>query len=284
VISASTRLVVLLGNPVAHSLSPRIQNAAIRALSLDGVYVALRCDAGDVPGLLRGIARAGGCGNVTLPHKGIAAESVDRASDLVRRTGACNTFWLEEGVVHGENTDVAGFRGAVEALTGRSARGRKVLLVGAGGSARGALEGLLADGAGEVFVWNRTHARARALVGAVDSARVQFIDSFQALEGEVVDLVVNATSLGLHESDPFPIEPEELESPGAFLDLVYRPDQTPLVRRARALGIPAADGGEMLVRQGAEAFRLWWGRPAPLDVMREALAAARSGAAAATGR
>ncbi|MEX2295007.1 MAG: shikimate dehydrogenase [Gemmatimonadota bacterium] len=282
-IGASTRLVALLGNPVSHSLSPRIQNAAFRALSVDGVYVALRCEESDVPGLVRGIARAGGAGNFTLPHKEIAARTVDHPSELVRRTGACNTFWLENGLVHGENTDVAGFRGAVEALIGRSAKGLRVLLLGAGGSARGALEGLLADGVGEAWVWNRTPDRARALVAVANDPRVSALDSLGAMAGEPLDLIVNATSLGLRDSDSLPIDLSEVAEPGALLDLVYRPAETPLVRFARTLGIPAADGGEMLVRQGAEAFRLWWGHPAPLQVMQEAMAGSRTAGAGAAG-
>ena len=96
-IGASTRLFAVLGDPVAHSLSPGIQNPAIEAAGVDAVYVALRCGAGEVSGLMRGLAVAGGGGNVTLPHKEVAAAAVDEPSELVARTGACNTFWLEDG-------------------------------------------------------------------------------------------------------------------------------------------------------------------------------------------
>src|SRR5690606_25709966 len=131
-----------LGNPVAHSLSPRFQNAAFAAAGVDGVYIALRCEAEAVPGLMTGIARAGGAGNVTVPHKALAARLVDRATDAVRRTSACNTFWLEDGRIHGDNTDVAGVRSAMERLTG-SVAGARVLLLGAGGAARAAVCALL---------------------------------------------------------------------------------------------------------------------------------------------
>ncbi len=270
-IGAATRLLALLGNPVGHSLSPRIQNAAIESMGLDGAYLALRCEASDVAGLLRGIARAGGGGNVTLPHKEEAARTVDHPTDVVRLTGACNTFWSDGGRICGDNTDVQGFRGAVETLLGEPASGRKVLLLGAGGAARAALIGLLEDEVDEVVVWNRTLAKAEMLVEALGAGRARTAASLESVTEVPFELVVNSTSLGLADADPLPIELEVLREPAPVLDLVYRPTETRLVRRARELGMPAADGGEMLVRQGAEAFQRWWDRAPPLPVMRDAL-------------
>lgn len=212
---------------------------------------------------------------MTLPHKGVAARSLDVATDAVRKTGACNTFWLENGRVHGDNTDVEGFRGAVAVLTGRSAEGMRVLLLGAGGAARGALAGLLADRVGEVLIWNRSAHRAADLVREMGGGVSGVATDRHGATGGPVDLVINATSLGLHDDDPLPYDPSRLPAGSACLDLVYRPDETEWVRRARALGHPAADGGEMLVRQGAAAFRRWWGREAPLTVMRDAFESAR---------
>ncbi len=275
--TARTRLLVLLGDPVGHSLSPPMQNAALSALQLDAVYLALRADADDLPGLLRGIARAGGGGNITLPHKEIAARTVEVPTGAVLRTGACNTFWLEEGRIHGDNTDVAGFRGAARSLVGRPLEGARALVVGAGGAARGAITGLEEEGAGAVFVWNRTPEKARALIGSMGFPRLREVDRLEPALREDWDLVVHATSLGLRDSDPLPFEPELLRAGTPCLDLVYRPDETPLVHRARGLGLRAADGGEMLVLQGAAAFERWWGRPAPVGVMREAFEAARRG-------
>src|SRR5690606_22711034 len=113
-ITAATRLVALLGDPVSHSLSPTFQNAAFDAAGLDAVYLALRVSATELPGLLRGIAHAGGAGNVTVPHKEVAARAVDVPTEEVVRTGACNTFWCEGDRVHGDNTDVTGFLRAIE--------------------------------------------------------------------------------------------------------------------------------------------------------------------------
>jgi shikimate dehydrogenase len=274
-ISGRTRVLALLGNPVRHSLSPAIQNPAFQAAGVEGVYVAIRCDTGDVPGLIRGIARAGGGGNVTLPHKETAARMVDRSSEWVRLTGACNTFWLEDDLIRGENTDVAGFRGAVVSLIGTSSAGLRVLVVGAGGAARAALAGLLADGAGEVVICNRTPSRAARLSREIGDGSARVVTRVSEAGPEPFDLVVNATSLGLSEADPLPFDPAEIRESGAILDLVYRPDETALVKRSRELGIPSADGGEMLVLQGAEGFRIWWNQAPPVTAMRAALARAR---------
>ncbi|HEX7119466.1 MAG TPA: shikimate dehydrogenase [Longimicrobiales bacterium] len=280
-LTASTRLIALLGDPVAHSLSPRFQNAAFEAVGVDGVYVALRCDAASVPGLLAGIARAGGGGNVTIPHKALAARTVEVATDAVRRTRACNTFWLEDGRIHGDNTDVAGFSAAARALVGSPA-GARVLLLGAGGAASAAVCALLDDGVGAIDVVGRSPERVRALVAAFDAgARLRAAPGAAPPAGERYDLVVNATPLGLHAGDPWPLDLDGFPRVGAVLDLVYTPGETAWVRDARRRGIVAADGREMLVAQGAAAFERWWGRPAPIDAMRRALDAAAAAPAGA---
>lgn len=270
---ASTRLVALLGDPVSHSLSPAFQNAAFRAAGVDGAYLALRCGAGDFPALLRALARAGGAGNVTLPHKEAAALALDGCTDAVERTGACNTFWLEEGRVRGDNTDVEGFAAAAEALLGTPVRGLRVLVAGAGGAARGALWALVRGGAAEVVVVNRTAGRAEELIRrfAGEGTRLSRAGDAGELRGERFDLAVNATTLGLRDGDPLPLPAAGGPEIGAGLDLVYAPDETPWVRALRRESVPAADGLEMLLRQGAAAFERWWGIPAPLDAMRAAL-------------
>jgi shikimate dehydrogenase len=272
--TAATRLFALLGDPVSHSLSPRFQNAALRALGLDAVYVALRCAPGDVPGLLRGIARAGGGGNVTVPHKAVAAATVDHPSDAVLRTRACNAFWLEDGSVHGDNTDVAGVREAVRALLGCSPAGAPVLLLGAGGAASAAVCALADAGAERIVIINRTTERAEALAERfrAPGVRIEVAASVDALAGDHFDLAINSTSLGLKPADPLPLDPDAPgPEVGAALDLVYAAGQTRWVHAMRARGLPAADGKEMLIQQGAAAFRRWWGTEPPLDVMRAAL-------------
>lgn len=270
-ISARTRTFALLGDPVSHSLSPRLQNAAFSAAGVDGVYVALRCARDDFPGVLRGLARAGGGGNVTVPHKALAMEVVEVPTAEVERTAACNTFWWEDGRIHGDNTDVEGFRTAAAALLGPVA-GARVLVLGAGGAARAAVVALLDGRADAVALLNRTQQRAEALRERLDPGgrRVRVLPG-GSLRREGFDLVVNCTSLGLEAEDPLPLDLGSLARVGAALDVVYGERDTAWVRHARSLEIPAADGREMLLQQGAAAFRRWWGREAPLEAMRRAL-------------
>ncbi len=274
-ISSRTRLVAILGDPVSHSLSPLFQNAAFRAAGLDAVYLALRTPAELLPGLLRGIALSGGAGNVTVPHKEIAAASVDVATEAVALTGACNTFWSEDGRVHGDNTDIHGFvRAAEQLLGGRSLAGIRVLLIGAGGAARGGVYGLAREGADQIVIANRSRDRAieiRDRFASVTSAiRVASLDE---IAHESFDLVVNATSLGLSADDPFPLPIDGSPSFEAALDMVYSPARTPWIRALRDRGIMAEDGLEMLLHQGAAAFERWWGFAPSIDRMRAALPA-----------
>lgn len=271
--SASTRLIALLGDPVGHSLSPVFQNAAFDAAGVDGVYVALRAPAGEVPGLIRGIALSGGGGNVTLPHKELAARTVDRASDAVLRTGACNTFWAEEGQVFGDNTDVSGVAAAMRRVLGGPPAGARVLLLGAGGSARAVVAALVDEGAGRLEVLNRTPQRAAPLVALAAEAGLEAatVPDPHRLRGERFDLVVNATSLGIRDDDPLPLDPITGIQAVAVLDLVYSRHSTAWVRAWSERGVPAADGLDMLVAQGAASFERWWGLPAPLEPMYRSL-------------
>jgi shikimate dehydrogenase len=269
--SASTRLFALLGDPVSHSLSPAFQNAALRAAGLDGVYVALRCASCEVEGLIRGIARAGGGGNVTVPHKEAAAAAVDRRTATVERTGACNTFWLEDGEVWGDNTDVAGARAAIRAVAGDEAL-ESVLVVGAGGAARAVLCALEGS-ARQVTLLNRRLDRALELAARFTSKSLQIevLPLDADLSDRTFDLAINSTSLGLRPADPLPTTGGARFA--AALDIVYSPSGTPWVHHLRAHGIPAADGKEMLLQQGAAAFRRWWRAEPPIEAMRAALEA-----------
>jgi shikimate dehydrogenase len=270
---SATRVFALLGDPVRQSRSPAFQNAAMRHAGIDAVYVALPCAGPDVPAVMRTLARTGGGGNVTVPHKGAAAACLDRASDLVRRTGACNTFWGEEDDLCGENTDVAGFASAAAELL-PDPRGARVLIVGAGGGAAAAACALLDAGAERVTLLNRTPARARSLAVLLDpAARVLEIATPGGyLADRAFDLVVNATSLGLRDDDDLPVDLRILRGARGALDLVCGAGrETRWVRHARELGVPAADGTAMLLAQGAAAFRLWFGIEPPAAVMDGAL-------------
>ena len=221
IITAKTRVFALVGDPVAHSLSPVIQNAAMRDLGLDGVYGALRSNPEDMAGFVRGLARAGGGGNVTLPHKEKAATVVDSPSSAVRRTGACNTFWMEDGAIRGDNTDVEGFGRALQEFLGKTPEGFRVLVLGAGGAARACLVALLDGDVEEIHLLNRNRDRARIVGRRIGGERVRVLDQMGAVEGGSYDLVVNATRLGLEPDDPSPIDLELLGRAGAVVDVVY---------------------------------------------------------------
>lgn len=271
-VTASTRTLALLGAPVAHSFSPTMQNAALAEAGLDAVYVALHCEAHELAGLMRGLAHAGGGGNVTIPHKEAASRIVDQPSEAVRRTGACNCFWLEDGQVHGDNTDVEGFRRALNTLIPGTHVGMDALLVGAGGAARAVLTALLDEGVREVALANRTPERARAVARRIGGDRVRVLHTIDEAYGREFDLVVNATSLGLHDDDPTSVSLRDLGRVGAIMDLVYGPKPSRLLEVAAELGVPALDGRAMLLHQGAVAFERWWpGAAAPVDVMERSL-------------
>jgi shikimate dehydrogenase len=274
-LTARTRVFTILGNPVEHSLSPVIQNAAFQEAGVDGVYVALRCDAEHMVGFMSGLGRGGGAGNVTLPHKEKAASILDKPSEAVRRTGACNTFWGEDGQLCGDNTDVEGFQRALQHFLGGAPTGYRVLLLGAGGAARAALLSLVDDDVQDVLILNRTVERARAVARRIGGDRVRVAEGPSDVDDGEFDLVVNTTRLGLASEDELPLDLERLSRAGAVMDLVYGPDATAFVAASKRLGIPAVDGGEMLVHQGAVSFERWWGETAPIDAMRRALEAAR---------
>jgi len=276
-ITSQTRVFALLGDPVAHSFSPLIQNAAMRDLGLDGVYAALRAESPEeLAAFMKGLARAGGGGNITLPHKEKAATVLDVPSPDVRRTGACNTFWFEDGQIHGDNTDVEGFSRALEEFLGETPEGYRVLVIGAGGSARACLVALMDGGVEEVQLLNRSQDRARAVARRIGGERVRVLDERMEVAGIAYDLVVNTTRLGLEEGDALPLELDLLDRVGAVVDLVYGAGTTPFVARAGELGIRATDGSEMLLHQGAVAFERWWKRKPSLEVMRAALRSFRS--------
>ena len=252
-ISASTRLLAVIGDPVTHSLSPAMHNAAIRALGLDAVYVAIRTPAAALPPLLAALGAVGGAGNVTVPHKEAVERCLARKTDLCARVGACNTFWTEQGELVGDNTDVAGVLAGLKQL-GVDGAGRW-LLVGTGGAAR-AVAVAAAELHADVADWARGRgARADAARGALQP-----------------DVAINATPLGLKETDPLPLDPARTHGLAAALDLVYAPGETRWVRALRAAGIAAQDGRELLVHQGAAAFnRFFPAHPAPVEVMRAAV-------------
>lgn len=261
---------VLLGHPVAHSLSPRFQNAALRAAGVDARYEAVDVVPDYLDAMLSTLAAQRAGGNVTVPYKEAVAARCAVRSALAERVGAVNTWWHDaDGRLVGDNTDVGGFDAAVRAVLPAPA-GARVALIGAGGSAAAVLAAVAAWPGAWLRVWSRRPDRAAALAAREPEFAESVENVHDALAGAT--LVVNATPLGLHAGDASPVPVDALPAGAAVFDLVYRPTRTRWARAARAAGHPAEDGLAMLVEQGALAFERWFGRPADRAAMWDALA------------
>jgi len=276
IVTGSTRLVGVLGDPVAHSRSPAMHNAAFRALGLDWCYVPLHVAPAQIEAALRGLVALGFVGaNVTIPHKEAAARLADELTPAAAAIGAVNTLTvLPGGRLRGDNTDAGGTLAALREA-GVEVAGQCAVVLGAGGSARAVAYALAAGGA-HVVLANRTPERAAALAAGLQphvAGRLEAVAlaNAGALEAALARarLLVNATSVGLHPGPDLSPLPEGVGlHPGlAVLDLVYAPRQTRLLRQAADAGCKTVEGLRVLVHQGALSFALWTGRPAPLDVM-----------------
>ena len=264
----------IIGSPVAHSLSPAIQGAALRAAGIDATYERWETPLAALPARVASLRERDCLGaNVTIPHKQAVLPLLDEVAPLAAEIGAVNTIVNEGGRLAGHNTDGGGFVAALDEA-GFAAAGKRFLLVGAGGAARGIAFALHHAGAESIAISNRTPERAAALADAAGAHPAPF-DAPPA----PYDCVVNCTSAGMHASGAetvLPVDPAASDPGALIVDIVYAPEETPLLRAARGAGRPVLGGLPMLIHQGALAFELWTGRPAPLDAMREAARAALS--------
>ncbi|HEV7925922.1 MAG TPA: shikimate dehydrogenase [Verrucomicrobiae bacterium] len=293
-VNASTRYCAVFGHPVNHSASPAMQNAGLAALGLNWRYLAFDVHPDFLRQAIDGTKRMGFIGvNLTVPHKLLAVDMVDVLDDQARTLGAVNTIvfetrdragsWAPVGGVdvragqdvrsRGLNTDADALVQALKEEFGlESLRGAAVLLLGAGGAARAAALRLAQEGLVALYLVNRTQSRADQL--AVEVAKsYPGARTVVGYPSESVDLVINATSLGLKAEDALPIDLQWLKArrPRFVFDMIYRPMETGLLRAARSAGCRAANGASMLLHQGTRALELWTGRPAPVKVMRAAL-------------
>jgi shikimate dehydrogenase len=255
------------GWPVAHSRSPAMHNAALHALGLDDWrYQRLPIPPDAFAATVRALERAGFRGvNVTIPHKEAALALADEATPTARAVGAANTLTFTDGRVAADNTDVTGLLTAIPER--HHPRGRRALVLGAGGAGRAAVHALVTAGAADVMVWNRTPERAERLCEQLGGRPVR--------EGEPADLVVQCTSVGLTAGDDLfkrlPIAADTFGAGTCVVDMVYRAGGTAFLAAARGSGADVVDGLEVLVGQGAAALERWTGRSAPIDVMRRAV-------------
>lgn len=261
-IGARTRVFALLGDPVAHSLSPVMQNAGFRAAGLDAVYVPLRCSAEALPGVMRTLVQDGGGGNVTLPHK-VAAAAAAPGDRRVTLLGVANVFSSQHGALQMGNTDVDGL---LALLDGMGAPTASWCVIGTGGSAR-AVAGAAAERGARLGVISRDPHRA-----AEFHRWAAGIGVAPAVTHEC-QVVINASPLGLHEHDPMPVDLGAMPVVSFVADLTYRATgSTPLVEAARERGLVASDGRDMLLAQGVAAWANWFpGVSVPVEVMRAAL-------------
>ena len=278
----SARRILLLGHPVTHSLSPAFQQAAFDAVGLPVRYEAMDVAPADLSRLvaeLRADPLVLGA-NVTLPHKEKIAPLLDSLTDDAEQIGAVNTVTRAGSRLVGRNTDVAGFRGALDSLLDGRRTPRHALILGAGGAAKAAISALVTAGVVQISIANRHLARAERLVGEVRRSSPHLTvraapwhEGLLVEEAQIAGLVVHATTLGLSDA-ALPLPAAAFRAGQFVIDVVYAPGETALVRAARAAGAEAIDGREMLLLQGAAAFELWTGRPAPIEVMRAAFEAA----------
>ena len=276
-----SKRVVLIGHPVAHSLSGAMQQAAFDEVGIDARYelwdrapIALPDAIADVRGDdFLGV-------NVTIPHKERVVPLIDKLTEDAQATGAVNTLTREGKRLVGHNTDVPGFAAALDTLVGRQKMPRQAVLLGAGGGARAVVYGLIRAGFQRVVIFNRHLHRAEGLVrhfgrsaAHMELKAMPWHESIIESELAKTKVLINATSIGLN-ADVSPIPAEILTGDLLVLDLIY--SRTRLLRDAEGVGATAQDGETMLLHQGASAFALWTGQPAPLEVMSQALAEARA--------
>ena len=266
----STRVVGIIGDPVTHSRSPAIHNAAFAALGLDWVYVAFPVAAGRGAEAVAAVRTLGIAGlNVTMPHKADVAAACDELTPAAAALGSVNTVTNRGGRILGDSTDGPGLVAALREH-GVDPAGRRALVLGAGGAARAIVDALGRASASVTVAARRADAGARAAALAPGAAVVGFDDLDGAVA--VADLVVNATPIGM-QGEPPPFDPAGLRPDQFVYDTVYHPSPTPLLVAAAARGIPCAGGLSMLVHQAALAFTVWTGEPAPLPVMSAAAGA-----------
>ncbi len=279
-VRGTTRVYGILGDPVAHSLSPAMQNAAFAAAGIDAVYVPFPVAATGLAATVAGLYAAGVAGlNVTVPHKEAAARLAASLRPRARACGAANTLIRTARGFVGDNTDGAGLLAAL-AEHRFDPRGRRVLLIGAGGSARSVAHAFARAGVASLTIANRTPERARELVASLRHRSSRAADLGALGDRELLaelDLIVNSTSTGLGTGTLPRIDLAATPPRLLCCDLVYGAKPSPFLRSARAAGRRAIDGSGMLLHQGALAFTLWTGKPAPLAVMRRALTRALRG-------
>ena len=277
-INAATRLCAVLGSPIGHSASPAMHNAAFAALGLNWRYLAFEVDPKNLRAAIEGARMMNFAGlNLTVPHKLLAVDMVDELDASAKTWGAVNTIKFVPDAAGktraiGFNTDADAIVSSLREELQIELRGKKVLLLGAGGAGRTAALKLAAENVAELFLVNRTASKAQAIAGEIKN-QFPTIKVSVGYPKAAVDLLLNATSLGLKAEDASPLDERQfsLKQTAAVYDMIYQPAETRLLAAAKGAGVKTANGIGMLVHQGAKALEIWTGRPAPVVVMRRAV-------------
>lgn len=277
-VSGKTRVCALIGDPVEHSLSPAIQNAAFQHLNLDYIYVAFNVRANQLENAILGVRGLGIHGlNVTMPHKISIINYLDELDETAKRIGSVNTILNKNGRLIGYTTDGIGALNSLKHAESNPSD-KKVVVLGAGGASR-SICFTLAEYVGELIILNRTLEKAvnlanniREVLGKKVNVRASsLIDENLKKELKDADILINATSVGMKPNDAFtPVKRDFLHQNLTVFDIVYNPLETRLLREARLVGAKTVDGLSMLIHQGAASFEIWTGVKAPIEVMREA--------------
>jgi shikimate dehydrogenase len=276
VISGKTDVFAVIGDPIDHTLSPAMHNAAFEHLRLDYVFLAFRVTPDEIEKALQGVRALGIRGlNVTMPHKHAVTEFIDEADAAVKFLRSANTILNQRGRLRGFNTDGVG---AIKALKngGLDLTGKKALLLGAGGAAK-AIAFTLTKEVDEICILNRDGMKARELANILEPFGKRVVGdelSPKRIQQELhdSDVLINATSVGM-TPNAFEslVKPSWLKTSLYVMDIVYNPNETKLIQEAKAVGAKVITGVEMLLHQGAASFEIWTQCKAPIDVMRNAL-------------
>jgi len=265
--SVHTKLVVLFGNPLGHTLSPAMHNRLFEKLDLDYLYLPVEVSADDLPIVFAGLRKMNlvGC-NVTIPHKIAIMDLLDDLDPLAKVIGAVNTIRIQDGRSVGYNTDGEGFVKYLESTLNTSIEKKKIFIIGCGGAGRGISMTMASRGAAKIYLCNRTASKAVALADEINANIEPCAEAISQAPAEMekalaaCDILVNATSLGMHpQEDGIPINAGLLRGELSVADLVYKPLMTRLLTAAQQLGCPIVKGHGMLVHQGALGFKLWTG-------------------------
>lgn len=283
-IKATTKIYGIFGHPVSHSLSPVMHNRAFGELGMDCVYLGFDVKPGKIGAAVESIRTLNLQGiNITIPHKESMVSLLDEVTQPVVLTGAVNTVKNEHGKLTGYNTDVPGVMRAIREELDFEPEDKRALIYGAGGACRAVVAAMCINGISRVMIVNRTLERARKVV---DSFKDQFqhvifetcpLDDDNAVQNYISesDIVINSTSAGMGDVPALKVPLENAGDKVVVYDLVYKPYVTPLVKQARDMGINAHSGLGMLLYQGVEAFEIWTGKKAPVDVMKDVLLRSR---------